>query len=274
MGNIAEEHLGIERRALLNILFIGDVVGEGGCSFLEKNLNAVKKHYSADAVIVNAENSAVGNGVTPHSANRVLDSGADALTLGNHGLKRREIYDFLDNEFNPIVRPANYHPAAPGRGYMILDKGSVRIGIINIMGIVGMENIRNPFDIIDEIIDEIKAEGCKTIIVDFHAEATAEKKAMGFYLDGRVTALIGTHTHIPTADEQILAGGTGYITDAGMTGPMDSCLGVKKELAIEKMKTLLPVRFENPDTDCSMQGVLITANSEGKCTAIERIEVR
>ena len=258
----------------MNILFIGDVVGEGGCRFLEKNLNAVKKHYSADVVIVNAENSAVGNGVTPHSAGRVLDSGADALTLGNHGLKRREIYEYLDNEFNPIIRPANYHTDAPGRGYMILDKGALRVGIINIMGIVGMDSIRNPFDIIDDIIDEIKSQNCKTIIVDFHAEATAEKKAMGFYLDGKVTAVIGTHTHIPTADEQILAGGTAYITDAGMTGPIDSCLGVKKELAIEKMRTLLPVRFENPDTDCFMQGVLIGADSDGKCTAIERIEVR
>lgn len=249
-------------------------MGEGGCAFLEKNLNAVKKHYSAETVIVNAENSAVGNGVTPHCANRILDSGADVLTLGNHGLKRREIYEYLDNEFNPIVRPANLHPSAPGRGYMILEKGSLRVGVVNIMGIVSMENIRNPFDVIDEIIDKIKAEGCKTIVVDFHAEATAEKKAMGFYLDGRVSAVVGTHTHIPTADEQILAGGTGYITDVGMTGAIDSCLGVKKELAIEKMRTLLPVRFENPDTDCFMQGVLISVDGDGKCTDIERIEVR
>lgn len=259
----------------MNILFIGDVVGEGGCKFLEKNLNAVKKHYLSDAVIVNAENSAVGNGITPRSADWVLDSGADALTLGNHGLKRREIYDYLDNENNPVIRPANYHSSAPGRGYMILYKGSLKIGIINLMGIVGMESIKNPFDIIDEVIEEIKAQGCKTIIVDFHAEATAEKKAMGFYLDGKVSAVIGTHTHIPTADEQILEGGTGYITDAGMTGPIDSCLGVKKELAIEKMRTLLPVRFENPDSACFMQGVLLQINAEnGKCQKIERIEIR
>lgn len=259
----------------MNILFIGDVVGSGGCEFLEKNLNAVKRHYQADFVIVNAENSAVGNGVTPFSANWLLDCGADGLTLGNHGLRRAEISDFLDNENNPIVRPCNLHASAPGRGYMILEKGGLRLGVINLMGMVGMDSIDNPFAHIDSAVEALKAEGCKCIIVDFHAEATAEKRAMGFYLDGRVSAVLGTHTHVPTADEQILENGTGYITDVGMTGAMDSCIGVKKELAIKKMRTLLPVRFENPDSPCSMQAVVLKIDKNtAKCLEIERIEVK
>ena len=259
----------------MKILFIGDVVGSGGCEFVKNNLPALKKHLGADLTILNAENSAVGNGVTPKSADMLLDYGADILTLGNHSLKRREIYDYLDNKNNPIIRPVNYHRTAPGRGTIIVDKGSVRIGVVNLLGMVEMESVDNPFNTIDEVIDGLKTEGCNIIIVDFHAEATGEKRAMGFYLDGRISALLGTHTHIPTADEQILPDGTGYITDVGMTGPIDSCLGIKKELAIEKMKTLLPVRFENPDSPCYMQGaVLEIDNQSGKCTSIERIEVR
>lgn len=259
----------------MKLLFIGDVVGKGGCEILSKKLHSVKGFYGIDVTIVNAENSAVGNGVTPSSADSVLDSGADALTLGNHALRRREIYDYLDCENNPVVRPCNYHRSAPGRGYMILDKGSFRVGIINIMGTVAMDSIDNPFNCIDSAVDEIKNQGCNTVIVDFHAEATAEKRAMGFYLDGKVTAVLGTHTHVPTADEQILPDGTAYITDVGMTGPCDSCIGVKKELAIEKMRTMLPVRFENPDNPCSIQAVLLEIDEHsGKCSSIERIEIK
>ena len=258
----------------MHILFIGDVVGQGGCEFLRKKLHAVKTHYAIDFTVVNAENSAVGNGVTPYSADLLLDIGADVLTLGNHGLRCREIYEYLENENNPIIRPYNLHASAPGRGYTVIHKGAVTIGVLNMMGMVGMESVDNPFNTIDKAIDTLKEEGCRIILVDFHAEATAEKRAMGFYLDGRVSAVLGTHTHVPTADEQILAGGTAYITDVGMTGPMDSCIGVKKELAIEKMKTLLPVRFENPDFPCSMQAVIIeTDDSNGKALSIDRIEV-
>lgn len=259
----------------MNILFIGDVVGAGGCTFIQKNLTAVKRHYAIDFTVINAENSAVGNGVTPDSADWLLDCGADVLTLGNHGLRRKEIYEYLDNKNNPIVRPLNLHKSAPGRGYTIIEKGALKIGIINLMGMVDMDSIDNPFSHIDKAVDTLQGENCNIILVDFHAEATAEKRAMGFYLDGKITALIGTHTHVPTADEQILEHGTAYITDVGMTGPMDSCIGVKKELAIQKMKTLLPVRFENPDTPCSMQGVVIQADeASGKAVSIERIEVK
>ena len=258
----------------MRILFVGDVVGEGGCRFAEKNLLAVKKHYQIDFAVVNAENSAVGNGCTPYSADWLFDFGADVLTLGNHGLRRKEIVPYLDNENHQIIRPLNYHRSAPGRGYTIIERGALRLGVINLMGMVGIESIDNPFNCIDAAVEQLHAEGCHTILVDFHAEATAEKRAMGFYLAGRVSAVLGTHTHVPTADEQILSGGTAYITDVGMTGPLDSCIGVKKELAIEKMRTLLPVKFENPDNPCSMQAVIVqTDNASGKAVSIERIEV-
>ena len=259
----------------MNILFIGDVVGTGGCTLVEKRLRAVKQHYGIDFTVINAENSAPGNGVTPRSADWLLDAGADVLTLGNHGLRRKEIYEYLDNENNPIIRPLNLHRSAPGRGYTVIHKGSTKIAVLNLMGMVGMESIDNPFNHIDAVIDTLQKENCHIILVDFHAEATSEKRAMGFYLDGRVSAVLGTHTHVPTADAQILEHGTAYITDVGMTGPMDSCIGVKKELAIQKMRTLLPVRFENPDTPCSMQGVVIEINeADGTALSIEQIEVK
>lgn len=239
----------------MKVLAIGDVVSQQGCDYLRQELPKLKRELGADIVIVNGENSAVGNGILPQSAMHILDSGADAITLGNHGLRRREIYDFL-NEDNPVVRPANYHCSAPGRGYMIIDKGCYRAAIINLQGIVYMEPIENPFSVIDKIIDNIKAQGIKIILVDFHGEATSEKRAMGFYLDGRVSALYGTHTHVQTSDNQILPNGTGYITDIGMTGPYYSVLGVKPECIIEKLKTNLPVRFINEDGPCILEGCL------------------
>lgn len=259
----------------MNLLFIGDVVGKGGCECVQEKLYALKKDYDIGLTIINAENSAVGNGVTPASADSLLDYGADVLTLGNHSLRRREIYSYLDSPNNPIIRPYNYHHTAPGRGSIVIEKGANRIGIINLLGMVGMDSVDNPFNSIDEAVSQLQHDGCNIILVDFHAEASGEKRAMGFYLDGRVSAVLGTHTHVPTADEQILPHGTGYITDVGMTGPIDSCLGVRKELAIEKMKTLLPVRFENPESACALQGVVLTIDTDsGKCTHIERIEVK
>lgn len=206
-------------------------------------LPKLKKEYNADVVIVNGENSAVGNGVLPQSAEFIFDSGADVITLGNHSLRRPEIYDYLD-EHEYIVRPANYHPSAPGHGMVIVDKGYAKLAVINLQGAVYLEPIRNPFDIVDGLIDEAKQKGAKNIIIDFHAEATSEKRAMGFYVDGRASAIFGTHTHVQTSDNQILPNGTGYVTDIGMTGPLHSVLGVSTERVIEKMRTGLPVRFK------------------------------
>lgn len=245
----------------MKILTIGDIVSKQGCDCLRQELPKIKRELGVDLVIANGENSAVGNGILPQSANHILDSGVDVITLGNHCLRRREIYDYLDGD-NPAVRPANYHSSAPGRGYMIVDKGYCRIAVVNLQGAVYMEPVENPFSVIDRIIDEINEQGVKIIMVDFHAEATSEKRAMGFYLDGRVSALFGTHTHTQTSDNQILPNGTGYVTDLGMTGPYYSVLGVHPQSIIEKLKTGLPVKFINEDGPCVLEGCLFEIDNQ------------
>ena len=256
----------------MNILAIGDVVGTNGCEFLRKNLPAFKKLKKIDVCIVNGENSAQGNGILPQSANHILDSGADLITTGNHAFRRAEIYDKFDEESFPLIRPANFYRTAPGRGYYIIDKGFIQIAVINLMGVAYLDSNENPFDCIDRVLEEVKH--CRIKLLDFHAEATGEKRAMGFYLDGRISAMFGTHTHVQTADEQILPKGTGYITDLGMTGPVQSVLGVTPALAIEKMKTNLPVRFENPDGECKMEGCIFEIdNKTGKTVSVERVSI-
>lgn len=256
----------------MNILVIGDVVGTNGCEFLRRTLPAFKKFNGIDLCIVNGENSAQGNGILPQSAEHILTSGADIITTGNHALRRFEIYDKFDEEGYPLIRPANFYRTAPGKGYYIIDKGFIKIAVINLMGVVYLENNENPFDCIDRILEEVK--DCRIKIVDFHAEATAEKRAMGFYLDGRISAIFGTHTHVQTNDAQVLPKGTGYITDIGMTGPIQSVLGVTPSLAIEKLKTNLPVRFENPDGDCKMEGCIFEIdNKTGKTLSAKTVSI-
>lgn len=251
------------------IMAIGDVVSDAGCDSLRKNLTGLKKAFGADVTIVNGENSAVGNGMLPGSVEHLLDSGADLITGGNHSLRRREIYTYLD-ESHPLIRPANFYSSAPGRGSAVIDKGRVQIGVVNLMGTVYLDALENPFDCIDRELGLLKEAGCRILLVDFHAEATAEKRAMGFYLDGRVSALFGTHTHVQTADAQVLPNGTGYITDLGMTGPIQSVLGVDPQLAIEKMRTHLPVRFENAEGACATQGCVFEVNEKtGLCLRAE-----
>lgn len=254
----------------MRVLTIGDIVSQQGCDYLRKMLPSLKKEYNADIVIANGENSAVGNGITPQSAKFIFDSGVDVITLGNHSLRRPEILTYLDeNEF--IIRPANYHSSASGKGVCFVDKGYCLVAVINLQGIIYLENHSNPFEIIDREIEYAKSEGARIIIVDFHAEASSEKRGMGFYVDGRVSALVGSHTHVQTSDEQILPNGTGYITDLGMTGPYYSVLGVEPEIAIQKMKTNLPVRFSNPDGPCTLEGCFIEIdNKTGKTIQIER----
>lgn len=237
----------------MKILTIGDVVSKQGCDCLLAKLPQLKKEFSADITIVNGENSAVGNGVTPLSADAIFSAGADVITLGNHALRRPEIYNYLD-EHEYIIRPANYHASAPGRGIAYIDKGFATAAVINLQGIVYLEPHRNPFDIIDSLIDETKKHGASIIIIDFHGEATGEKKAFGFYVDGRISAVFGTHTHVQTSDNQILPNSTGYISDIGMTGPYHSVLGVSPKCVIDKMKTGLPVRFKNDDVPCTIEG--------------------
>lgn len=256
----------------MRILFIGDVVSAVGVEKLTRTLPRFKKEHGVDVVIVNGENAAVGNGLLPASADLLFAAGADCITGGNHTFRRRELYDYLDA--SPYcLRPANYRDDAPGKGFCVVDKGFVRVGVVNIMGTVFMEPLENPFDCADRTLSALKDEADFTV-VDFHAEATAEKRALGFYLDGRAAAVVGTHTHVQTADEQILPHGTAYITDLGMTGPVQSVLGVTPELAIEKMRTNLPVRFQNPDGECRMQGMLVEIDKKtGKALCAERVSI-
>lgn len=256
----------------MRILCIGDVVGSIGCEFLRDNLPSLKRVKGIDFVICNGENSADGNGFTPTSARYLFDSGVDAITLGNHAFRRREAYDFLDeNKF--IVRPANFpEKTTPGTGIINVDTGRRIISIINVMGNAYADNSLNcAFECIDKMLE--KAES-KIIIVDFHAEATGEKRAMGFYLDGKVSAMFGTHTHVQTSDAQILPNGSGYITDAGMTGTKNSVLGVKSEIIIEKLKTKLPARFDLASGECKMECVMFDIDDNtGKCLSAESLRI-
>lgn len=255
----------------MNVLFFGDVVGQAGCAALQKCLPALRRKYGAAAVVVNGENSAEGNGITPHSAKQLFDCGADVITTGNHGLRRREIYEWLDRG-GGLIRPANYHPSAPGSGFYLYDHPAFRLAVINLQGRVYMDPIGSPFDVADQLAAQA---GCPNILVDFHAEATAEKLALAHHLDGRVSAVIGTHTHVQTADERLLPGGTAYITDAGMCGGRNSILGVVKDKAVERMRTGLPTRFSNDPEDIVLCGVVLTFNdsSSGKVTGIKRFAV-
>ena len=257
----------------IKVICVGDVVGSVGCEFLRKKLAEFKRENNIDVCIVNGENSAVGNGMLPNSCNHIFTSGADLITGGNHSLKRREIFDYLDQNEN-VIRPANYGDGVWGKGYGIIDKGAYRVGVINLMGRVWLEGYDDPFNTAEKIIAELKKE-TKIIFVDFHAEATAEKKALGYFLDGKVSAVFGTHTHIQTSDAQIMAGGTGYITDLGMTGPEESVLGVKKEIIIEKFRKGFTTMFETADTPPFMQGCVFTVDRDsGKTVAVEAITVR
>lgn len=256
----------------MNILCIGDVIGTVGCDFLRKHLPSLKKLKNIDAVIANGENSADSNGITPKSAELLFTAGVDLITTGNHCFQRRESYDMYDSNL-PVIRPANFPSSVPGRGYDIIDIGRAQIAVINLMGLVYMQEALDcPFKTADRLLDDIKT---KFILVDFHADATAEKRALAEYLDGRVSALFGTHTHVQTADEQILASGTGFITDLGMTGPINSVIGVKSNIAINKMTSHMPTRLEYADGPCMMNGVLFELdNATGHTVSVERITIR
>lgn len=252
----------------MRLLFIGDVVGAVGCKFLESKIHSLKQRYSIDITVVNGENSATGNGITNVSADMLTRLGADVITTGNHAFKRHEAQSIFD-EIPHLIRPANFPEGVYGRGYYILDMGRTRVAVVNLLGTAYLEPLDNPFTTIDRILSKIDT---PNIFLDFHAEATAEKKAMGYYLNGRITALIGTHTHVQTADEAILDGGTAYLTDAGMTGPEESVLGVEKGAAITKMRFHTPVRFIEAPTRCFICGAVVDFDEKtGRARSIERV---
>lgn len=255
----------------MRVLCIGDIVGQSGCDFLRKNLYQFRQKNTIDFCIANGENAVKGNGITSSVAEQLLASGVDIITTGNHVFKKNEVYDYLNNS-NYILRPANYPAISPGKGYTVIDKIKYSICVINLMGVIFLENVQNPFECIDKILKEVKAD---IIIIDFHAEATTEKLCMAHYLDGRVSAIFGTHTHVQTSDETIFPNGTGYITDVGMTGPELSVLGIKPELALRRMMTHMPVRFEHSDNPCMMSGAVFEIDERtGKAISVERINLK
>ncbi len=255
---------------MINVLFAGDIVGSVGCEFTKKTVAKLRAQEKIDIVIVNGENSADGNGITPTSA-EYLFSFADVITTGNHSFRRKEIMSLYDKKEN-LLRPANYPDGVVGRGICVLDMGSYRFSVINLMGTAYLEPLNNPYECVERLIAEA---GTPNIFIDFHAEATSEKKAMGFFLEGKVSAVVGTHTHVQTADETILGGHTGYITDVGMCGPELSVLGVKSELAIEKQRFKTPVRFVESGNPPFFCGVMLNIDEKcGKVHNIKRLQFR
>ncbi len=255
----------------MNILAVGDIVGDAGTEMFISCIDDLKRQYAVDFCIVNAENACSGNGISRRKAELLLKNGADVLTMGNHTFRQKEAAGLLTHN-ERIVRPLNYPPGTPGRGAAVFTVGSVRIGVINALGRIYMDYMDCPFQAVDRALERMKAD---LIFVDFHAEATSEKISMGWYLDGRVTALFGTHTHVQTADAWVLPKGTGYITDLGMTGPLYSCLGVKKEITLERFRSCIPQRFEFADGKSQLCGAVFSVDpASGKTLKAEGICIR
>jgi len=258
----------------LNILIVGDVVGKSGRRVLLANLPTFRVDNEIDFVVVNAENAAAGFGITQSIATELLDQGIDVLTSGNHIWDKREALDFIDQEPR-LLRPHNYPNEIPGSGWVVVDSElGVRVGILNTMGTVFMHpGLDCPFRCADEVL-AAKPDDLNVVLVDFHAEATSEKQAMGWYLDGRVTAVVGSHTHVPTADEQVLPQGTAYISDLGMTGCYDSVIGMNKEKVLRRFVQKLPERFEVANGPATLCGVIIEIDPEtGKSISIRRVKI-
>lgn len=254
------------------ILFVGDVVGGPGRRALLALLPRLRESHAPTFVVVNGENAAGGLGITPAIADEMFAAGVDAITLGNHAHHRREVFSYLDEQ-ERIVRPANYMHAQPGHGTCIVERDGIRLGVANLSGNVFLRAARPAFSEIESILDDFERRRCDHILVDMHAEVTSEKVAMGWHLDGRVTAVVGTHTHVPTADARVLPGGTAYISDVGMTGPRDGVIGVKKEMAIEALVTQMHVRFETAENDPWLNAVVIRCSQPLRADAIEQLQM-
>ena len=257
----------------MNILFIGDIVGRPGRELVRKGLSALVEHHAVDLVIANAENAAAGFGITREVGDGLLDAGVDVMTSGNHIWDKKEAIDYIGTEAR-LLRPANYPAGVPGHGgYLARSADGRPVGIVNVMGRVFLANIDDPFAVVLREIEAL-ASRARILIVDFHAEATSEKIAMGWHLDGKVTAVVGTHTHVQTSDERILPGGTAYITDVGMTGPHDSVIGVDTSAALGRFLSGMPARFECAKGNPRLNAVVVSADDEtGRATTIERLSL-
>ena len=253
------------------ILFVGDVVGAIGRRTFFAVLPRLQERYQLDFVVVNGENAAGGRGITSKIARELLAGGVDVITLGNHTYSQHEVYGYLDTE-DRILRPANFLKGQPGHGVCVVERDGVRLGVVSLSGNLYMNASLPAFSEADAALYSLR-DRVDHVLVDMHAEATSEKVGLGWHLDGRVTAVVGTHTHVPTADARVLPGGTAYITDVGMTGARGGVIGVKRELAIESMLTRMPIRFETSEEDPWLQGVLIVAGAEAlRATSIEPIQ--
>lgn len=257
----------------MRLLFVGDVVGQPGRRFLKPALRRITREHSPELVVVNGENAAGGHGLTPSTAEEIFRAGADVITSGNHIWDRKEVHDYLDSDAR-VLRPANYPHPAPGRGVGLFEaRDGTQVAVVNLMGRVFMGQLDDPFRLADEILREL-SDRAPVILVDFHAETTSEKMAFAWHVDGRVSAVVGTHTHVPTADERVLAGGTAFITDVGMTGPYDSVIGMEKEGAVERFLTQRPTRFVPASEDVRLAAVLIDVSPvDGRARSIRRIEL-
>lgn len=260
----------------MKVLFLGDIFGKPGRDCIKEKLMEIVEKNSVDVVIANGENAAGGLGITPKISDSLLKLGIDVITSGNHIYKKKEIYDYIEKEPR-LLKPANYPPNTPGNGFYILSNDKIKnkkVAVINICGRVFIENLDCPFRCVDSIINAVSKQ-TPIIIVDFHGEVTSEKAAMGWFLDGRVSAVVGTHTHVQTADERILPGGTAYITDVGMVGPRNSVIGIRKEIVIERFINLMPQKFKVANDDNWISGVLIDIDeNSGRSKNISRINLK
>jgi 2',3'-cyclic-nucleotide 2'-phosphodiesterase len=257
----------------VRILVVGDVFGAPGRMAVESRLAGLREELGIDFCVVNGENAADGAGLTPRLAERLLNAGADVLTLGNHVWRRAELAPYLD-QTQRVVRPANASVRAPGRGLAVAEAADgTRVAVVNLLGALFFGEVpHGPFEVVDDIVEEAGRE-TPVIVVDFHAEATSEKIALARWLDGRVTAVVGTHTHVQTNDARVLPGGTAAITDVGMTGPHDSVIGVKAELAIQRMRTAMPIRFRPAEGDVRIEALVVDCGTDGRATACEAIRI-
>jgi hypothetical protein len=253
---------------MTSILFVGDVVAGAGRKAFADLVPVLREELGADFVVVNGENAAGGIGITPRTAEELFAAGADAITLGNHTYRHREAWGYLNDE-RRIVRPANYLPTQPGRGTCVVERGGVTLGIVNLSGNLFMQAASPALVTVESALREVQ--DCQHVLVDMHAEATSEKVALGWHLDGRVTAVVGTHTHVPTADARVLPGGTAYITDVGMTGARGGVIGVKKEQSVAVMRTHMPMRYDASEEDPWLMGVLIRASGRRRAGSIEQV---
>jgi metallophosphoesterase (TIGR00282 family) len=255
----------------VKVLFVADIVGQPGRAGLRRAMPELRQRHSPDLVIANGENSAGGLGITEKTANDIFGAGVDVITTGNHVYRHREAYGFLDRS-DRVIRPANYMAGNPGRGHTVVEAAGRRVGVINLSGQVGLQAARSPFTESESLVDRLAGEA-DALVVDFHAEVTSEKVALGWHLDGRVAAVLGTHTHVPTADHRVLPGGTAFISDVGMTGSRASVLGVRREQALEAFRTQMPVKFDTASDDVWINAVALEVRDDGLADSIEQVLV-